>query len=174
MTESLIPSNDLCIKAWWLTLLSGDMVCGYGGAHPPREPKPLRLPSPHLNLVDYREQIRFAIAKDRNRELSKFSLSDDDPSSISMRTGTLVEPVEEGSVYILLVLGYLISAFARFYKIHRRAHFRVLPENIVDIERIVKLRVILIAIGADAYIPSKIDKYIANTLVRHLPHYSTT
>ncbi len=171
MTETLIPSNDLCIKAWWLTLLSGEMTCGYGGARP-LKPIPLKVPSPHTSLLDYREQIRFAIAFHRNRiPLGDIVLRGEDSSSIRVRTGTSFEPVELGSVYILQILGALISRFAEFYAAFREGGFMITPELMIQLERIVKLRLLMVATNSHAYIPVDIDNYIVNDLVRQLPSH---
>jgi hypothetical protein len=172
MIESLIPSNELCIKAWWFELLSGEMTCGYGGARAPLRPIPLRVPNPHTAILDYREQIRFAIAHHRNRvPLGKINLTPKDGISISMRNGTSFEPIGLGSVYVLQILGKLISIFADFYATYREGDFRLTPALLRQLEQVVKLRLLMVATNSHAYIPTDIDNYIVNELVGHLPRH---
>lgn len=172
--DTLIPDENLSIAEWWNSWKSGALF-GYGGARAPEEPRPIEAPSAHPT-PDYRKEIREAIkyAQDLAREIAAQHDPRDDSLVITagLRYGTAVEEFPDGSMHILNLMTELMMAFRSFYT-RFCALGRKIPCNDPYLtflaDRVVRLRLLLVAIRAQEHIDETIDDYIVQHVIRLIP-----
>lgn len=172
--DTLIPDEHLSIAQWWELWKLGAYF-GYGGARAPEEPRPVEAPSGHP-ATDYREEICETIkdAQDLAREIAAQHDPRDDSLVITagLRYGTAVEAFPDGSMHIINLMTELMLAFRSFYtrfcKLGRKIPCAD-PYLTFLADRVVRLRLLLVAIRAQEHIDDTIDDYIVQHVTRLIP-----